>query len=113
MRGLDQTLRRHLGADLAAVVLLLRNLSGLQICGLFPPGPEHLVQSGGILVFAKIYLQGKLTVLLCDFQPVVVLQGKQGVYEPYIGVYVRDGEGMGRDIQYLGLGGGKVRLRGS
>ena len=62
MRGLDQTLRRHFGADLAAVVLrvmvtlavvlLLRDLSGLQLGGLFPPGPEHLVQSGGVLAIA-------------------------------------------------------------
>ena len=123
MRGVDQTLRWHLGADLAAVVLrvvvapavvlLLGDLSGLQLGGLFPPGPEHLVQSGGILVFAKIYLQGKLTVLLCDFQPVVVLQGKQGVHQPYIGVYVRDRERMGRDIQHFSQGSGQVCLWGS
>ena len=63
-----------------AVVLLLRNLSGLQLGGLFPPGPEHFMQPGGVLVFATVHLQGKLTVLLRDFQPVVVLQGKQCVH---------------------------------
>ena len=113
MRALGHPLRRYLGADLATVVLLLRNLSGLQICGLFPPGPEHLMQPGGILALPHINLQADFSIHLADLEPVVVLQGKQGVYEPYIGVYVRDGEGMGRDIQYLGLGGGKVRLRGS
>ena len=60
------------------------------------------MKPGSILVFAEIHLQGKLTVLLRDLQTVVVLQVKQGVHEPYIGVYGRDGEGMGRDIQYLG-----------
>ena len=106
----SQTLRRHLGADLAAVVLrvvvtpavvlLLGDLTGLQFGYLFPPSPKHFVQPGSILVFAEIYLQGKLTILLRDLQPVVVLQSKQGVHEPYIGVYIRDGKGMGRDIQY-------------
>ena len=85
-----------------AVIVLLRDLTGLQFGRLLPPGPEHFVQPGSILVFAQIHLQGKLAVLLRDLQPVVVLQGKQGVHEPYIGVYIRDGKGMGRDIQYLG-----------
>ena len=43
-----------------AVVLLLGDLTGLQFGRLFPPGPKHFVQPGSILVFAKIYLQGKL-----------------------------------------------------
>ena len=85
-----------------AVIVLLRDLTSFQFGRLFPPGPKHLMQPGSILVFAEIHLQGKLTVLLRDLQPVVVLQGKQGVHEPYIGVYIRDGERMGRDIQYLG-----------
>ena len=96
-----------------AVIVLLRDLTGFQFGRLFPPGPEHLMQPGSILVFAEIHLQGKLTVLLRNFQPVVILQGKQGVHEPHIGVYVRDGKGVRRDIQYLGQGGGKVCLGGS
>ena len=58
------------------------------------------MQPGSILVFAEIYLQGKLTILLRDLQTVVVLQGKQGVHEPHIGVYVRDGKSVGRELQY-------------
>ena len=53
MGGLDQALRRHLGADLAAVklwvvvaptvVVLLGDLSGLQNGGGLVPGAEHLI----------------------------------------------------------------------
>ena len=71
------------------------------------------MQSGGILIFAKVHLQGKLTILLRDLQPIVILQGKQRVHQPYIGVYVRDRERMGRDIQYLSQGSGQVCLWGS
>ena len=35
-----------------AVVLLLGDLSGLQLGGLFPPGPEHLMQPGSVLAIA-------------------------------------------------------------
>ena len=79
----DQTLRRHFGTDLAAVVLrvmvtpavvlLLRNLSGLQLGGLFPPGQEHLVQPGGVLVPPNIDLQADLSVHLTDLESIVVL----------------------------------------
>ena len=96
-----------------AVIVLLGDLSGLQLGGLFPPGPKHLMQPGSILVFAEIYLQGKLTVLFRDLQTVVVLQGKQGVHEPNIGVYIRDGEGVWRDIQYLCQSSSQIGLRGS
>ena len=62
------------------------------------------MQPGSILVFAEIYLQGKLTILLRDLQTVVVLQGKQGVHEPHIGVYVRDrnevAEELGVSVPY-------------
>ena len=71
------------------------------------------MQPSSILVFAEIHLQGKLTVLLRDLQPVVVLQGEQGVHQPHIGVYIRDGKSMGQDIQYLCQGSSQVRLRGS
>ena len=47
-----------------AVIVLLRDLSGLQLGGLFTPGPEHFIQPGSVLIFAEIHLQGKLTVLL-------------------------------------------------
>ena len=80
-----------------AVVLLLRDLPGFQLGRLFPSGPEHFVRPGSVLVFAGVRLQGKLIVLLRDLQTVVVLQGK-GVHETHIGVYIRDREGMGRDI---------------
>ena len=33
------------------------------------------MQPGSILVFAEIHLQGKLTVLLHNFESVIVLQG--------------------------------------
>ena len=78
-----------------AVIVLLGDLTGLQLVGLFQPVPKHLMQPGSILVLAEIYLLCKLTVLFLDLQTVVVLQGKQGVHEPYIGVYVRDRECMG------------------
>ena len=97
--------RWNLGTDLVtvevrvvvtpSVVLLLRDFSGLQLGGLLPSGPEHLVQSGSIRVLAETHLQGKYTILFRDFQPVVVLQGKQGVHEPNIGVYIRDRECVG------------------
>ncbi|CCY11029.1 unknown [Clostridium sp. CAG:81] len=60
------------------------------------------MQPGGVLALSHINLQADFSIHLADLEPVVVLQGKQSVHEPYIGVYVRDGEGMGRDIQYLG-----------
>ena len=69
------------------------------------------MQSGGVLILPHIDLQADFSIRLADLEPVVVLQGKQGVHEPYIGVYIRDGEGMGRDIQYLGQGSSQVRLR--
>ena len=59
------------------------------------------MQPGGVLVLPHINLQADFSIYLADLEPVVILQGKQGVHEPYIGVYVRDGESMGRDIQYL------------
>ena len=71
------------------------------------------MQPGSILVLPHINLQADFSIHLADLEPVVVLQGKQGVHQPHIGVYIRDREGMGRDIQYLGQGSGKVCLRGS
>ena len=53
------------------------------------------MQPGGVLVLSHIYLQADFSIRLADLEPVVVLQGKQGVHEPYIGVYVRDRERMG------------------
>ena len=96
-----------------AVVVLLGDLTDLQFGCLFPPGPEHLMQPGGVLVFPNIDLQADFAIHLADLEPVVILQGKQGVHEPYIGVYVRDRERMGRDIQYLCQGSGQVCLWGS
>ena len=49
-----------------------------------------------------VYNRQDCSIYLADLEPVVILQGKQGVHEPHIGVYIRDGEGMRRDIQYLG-----------
>jgi hypothetical protein len=60
------------------------------------------MQPSSVLALPHINLQADFSIRLADLEPVVILQGKQGVHEPYIGVYVRDGEGMGRDIQYLG-----------
>ena len=84
-----------------AVVLLLGDLSGLQLGGLFLPGTEHLVQPGGVLVLPNIDLQADLSVHLTDLEPIVILKGEQGVHQPYIGVYIRDRECMRRDIQRL------------
>lgn len=84
-----------------AVVLLLGDLSGLQLGGLFLPGTEHLVQPGGVLVLPNIDLQADLSVHLTDLEPIVILKGEQGVHQPYIGVYIRDRECMRRDIQHL------------
>ena len=71
------------------------------------------MQPGGVLVLPYIDYQADFPIHLADLEPVVVLQGKQSVYEPRIGVYVWDREGMGRDIQYLRQGSSQVRLRGS
>ena len=59
------------------------------------------MQSGGVLILPHIDLQADFSIRLADLEPVVVLQGKQGVHEPYIGVYIRDRECMRRDIQHL------------
>ena len=88
-----------------AVVVLLGDLSGLQHGGGLLPGTEHLMQPGSVLVLTDIYPQADLSIHLTDLEPVVVLQGKQGVHEPHIGVYIRDGECMGRDIQHLAAPG--------
>ena len=53
------------------------------------------MQPGGVLALPHINLQADFSIHLADLEPVVVLQGKQGVHEPYIGVYVRDRECMG------------------
>lgn len=39
-----------------AVILLLENLTGLQLGGGLLPGTEHLVQPGGVLVLSDIRL---------------------------------------------------------
>ena len=84
------------------VVILFGDLTRLQHGSGLLPGTKHLVQPGGVLVLPHINLQADFSIRLADLESVVILQGKQGVHEPHIGVYVRDGEGMGRDIQYLG-----------
>ena len=85
-----------------AVIVLLSDLTRLQHGGGLLPGTEHLVKPGGILALPYIDLQADFSIHLANLETVVILQGKQGVHQPHIGVYVRDGECMGRDIQYLG-----------
>ena len=77
-------------------------LLGFEHGGGLLPGTEHFMQPGRVLALPYIDFQADFSIHLADLDPVVVLQGKQGVHEPHIGVYVRDGEGLGRDIQYLG-----------
>ena len=112
VRGSKEVLGRHLHIVLGLiklrvvvaplVVILFGDLTRLQHGGGLLPGTEHLMQPGGVLVLPHINLQADFSIYLADLEPVVILQGKQGVHEPHIGVYIRDGEGMGRDIQYLG-----------
>ena len=76
------------------VVILFGDFARLQHGSGLLPGAEHLVQPGGVLVLPYIDYQADFPIHLADLEPVVVLQGKQSVYEPRIGVYIRDEEGM-------------------
>ena len=123
VRGSNEILGRHLHIVLSLVklrvvvaplvVILFGNLARLQHSGGLLPGAEHFMQLGSILVLPNIDLQADFSIQLTDFQSVVVLKGKQRVQQPYIGVYVRDRECMGRDIQHLSQGSGQVCLWGS
>ncbi len=48
------------------------------------------MQPGSGLVLPHIDLQADFSIHLADLE-LVILQGKQGMHEPHIGVYVRDG----------------------
>ena len=104
VRGSKEVLGRHLHIGLGVVkfrvmvaplvIVLFGDFARLQHGSSLLPGTEHLVQLGGVLVLPYIDYQADFPIHLADLEPVVVLQGKQGVHEPRIGVYVRDGEGM-------------------
>ena len=112
MRESEEVLGRYLHIGLGVVklrvmvaplvIVLFGDFARLQHGSSLLPGAEHLMQPGGVLVLPHIDLQADFSIHLADLEPVVILQGKQGVHQPHIGVYIRDGERMGRDIQYLG-----------
>ena len=71
------------------------------------------MQSGGVLILPHIDLQADFSIRLADLKPVVVLQGKQGVHEPNIGIYIWDRKCVRGNIQYLGQGSSQFCFRGS
>ena len=72
------------------VIVLFGDFARLQHGSSLLPRAEHLVQPGGALVLPYIDFQADFSIHLADLEPVVILQGKQGVHEPHIGVYVRE-----------------------
>lgn len=108
VRGLKEVLGRHLHIVLSLiklrivvaplVVILFGDFARLRHGSGLLPGAKHLMQPSSVLTLPHIDLQADFSIHLVNLEPVVVLQGKQGVHEPHIRVYVRDREGVGRDI---------------
>ena len=104
VKGSKEVLGRHLHIVLVLikirivvaplVIVLFGDFTRLQHGSGLLPGTEHLMQPGGVLVLPYIDYQADFPIHLADLEPVVILQGKQGVHEPRIGVYIRDEEGM-------------------
>ena len=100
VRWSSEILGRHLHIGLSLVklrvvvaplvVILFGDLTCLQHGSGLLPRTEHFVQPGGVLVLSYIDFQADFSIHLADLESIVVLQGKQRVHQPYIGVYVRD-----------------------
>ena len=94
VRGSKEILGWHLHIDQGLVklrvvvaplvIVLFGDLASLQYGGGLLPGAEHRGQPGSILVLLHIDLQANFPLYLTDLEPVVVLQGKQGVHEPFM-----------------------------
>ena len=96
-----------------AVVVLSGDLPGLQLLGLLRPGGQHFKHINIGLAFGLVQLQTDFAVNLSDGKSPNVLQGKEGVHEANVAVYVRDGQGIGGHFKEARQRSGQVGLGGA
>ena len=91
----------------------MQMLSLIHIFGLLRPGGQHFKHINIGLAFGLVQLQTDFAVNLSDGKAPNVLQGKEGVHEANIAVYVRDGQGIGGDFKEARQRPGQVGLGGT